>query len=87
MSQIIKKHHKTFEGIRQKTKEDGDFWSARVLQIVKNHFAGVGKMVTTDSGAIEELNHTDHFSYVGKMVNIGLGAGHHILFRCYVIVQ
>ena len=34
MNPIIKKEHKSFESIRQKTKEGQDFWSARNLQTV-----------------------------------------------------
>ena len=99
MSQIIKKHHKTFEGIRQKTKEGRDFWSARDLQKVLD-YKSWDKFKTVIAKAIKAcessgIDPSDHFSHIGKMVNIGSGAERHILnydyrlsrYACYLVVQ
>ena len=99
MNHIIKKHHKTFEDIRQKTTDGRDFWSARDLQVVLE-YSSWDKFKFVIQKAIKACENSgnspsDHFSRVGKMVKIGLGVERHIpdydywltRYACYLIVQ
>ena len=99
MSQIIKKHHKTFEDIRQKTKDGREFWSARDLLMVLE-YSSWDKFKSVIQKAIKACENSgnspsDHFSRLGKMVKIGLGVERHIpdydywlsRYACYLIVQ
>ena len=99
MNKIIKKHHKTFEGIRQKTKKGKDFWSARDLQIVLEYaqWRRFKEVIEKAKTACQHSGQTvkNHFAEVGKMVQIGSGAERHIpdydywlsRYACYLIVQ
>lgn len=99
MNHLIKKHHKTFEDIRQKTKDGREFWSARDLQKVLD-YKSWDKFKAVIQKAIEACEnsknrHSDHFSRLGKMIKIGLGVERHIpdydywlsRYACYLIVQ
>lgn len=99
MNQIAKKEHKSFEDIRQKTKEGQDFWSARDLQTVLE-YKSWDKFKSVIAKAIRACKNSgndpfNHFSQLGKMVKIGSGAERHILdydyhltrYACYLIVQ
>ena len=99
MSQVTKKDHKSFEDIRQKTKEGGDFWSARDLQRVLD-YKSWDKFKAVIQKAIKSCENSkndpfNHFSRSGKMVKIGSGAERHIpdydywlsRYACYLIVQ
>ena len=74
--------NRTFEDIRQKTKGDVEFWSARDLQGVLGYsswdkFKGlIQKAIKTCENA--ENPSSAHFSQLGKMVKIGLGVERHI---------
>ena len=99
MSDLIKKHHKTFEDIRQKTEEDRDFWSARDLQVVLE-YSSWDKFKSVIQKAIKACENSgnspsDYFSRSGKIVKTGLGVERHIpdydywlsRYACYLIVQ
>ncbi|MCZ0932137.1 MAG: hypothetical protein OXJ52_03180 [Oligoflexia bacterium] len=82
MNPITKKHHKTFEDIRQKTKQGGDFWSARDLQTVLD-YKSWDKFKSVIAKATRACKNSgndpfNHFSRLGKMVKIGSGAERHI---------
>ena len=99
MKQITKPDHKTFEDIRQKTKEGKDFWSARDLQLILG-YSRWDKFKSVILRAIKSCGNSgfdplDHFPRVGKMVTIGSKAKRHIpdydyhlsRYACYLIVQ
>ena len=95
--QVLKRHHKTFENIRQKTKDGVDCWSARDLQVVLGYvqwrrFEQVmekAKTACRNSGQAT----INHFAEVGKMVILGSGSKravkdyHLSRYACYLIVQ
>lgn len=99
MNQIIKKHHKTFEDIRQKTKGGREFWFARDLQKVLD-YKSWDKFKAVIQKAIKACENSgnipsDYFSRLGKIVKTGLGVERHIpdhdywltRYACYLIVQ
>ena len=99
MNDIIKNQNKTFEDIRQKTKDGVEFWFARDLQTVLD-YKSWDKFKLVIQKAIESCAKSEnpisaHFSQVGKMVKIGLGVKRHVQdydyrltrYACYLIVQ
>ena len=99
MSRIIKKHHKTFEDIRQKTEDGREFWSARDLQVVLE-YSSWNKFKAVIQKAIIACERSgnspsDYFSRLGKIVKTGLGVERHVpdydywlsRYACYLIVQ
>lgn len=99
MNHIIKKHHRSFEDIRQKTEEGKDFWSARDLQVVLE-YSSWDKFKSVIQKAIKACENSgnspfDYFSQLGKIVKTGLGVERHIpdydywlsRYACYLIVQ
>ena len=99
MNRIIKKHHKTFEDIRQKTKDGREFWSARDLQVVLEYSSWdkFKSVIQKAIKACENSGHSssDYFSRLGKIVKTGLGVERHISdydywlsrYACYLVVQ
>ena len=97
MNSEITQHHQTFEGLKQATEDDMEFWYARELQGVLdynswNKFdAVIKKAMTACENSSQHV--TDHFSQVGKMVRIGSGAERKVKdyrlsrYACYLIVQ
>jgi DNA-damage-inducible protein D len=97
MNKIEKKHHHTFENIRQLDQHGVEFWLARELADVLDysqyrHFLPViarAKEACTKSGN----SVTDHFEDVLNMVDIGSGAKRKLQnirlsrYACYLIVQ
>lgn len=94
---ICRKHHDTFESIRQTDADGNEFWSARELaplleyQDWRNFIQVVDKarVACKQSGRPPR----DHFGDVTKMVSIGSGAVrsvqdlHLSRYACYLIVQ
>jgi len=94
---ISKKHHATFESIRQTDADGNEFWSARELaplleyQDWRNFVQVVDKarIACKQSGRPPK----DHFGDVTKMVSIGSGAVRSVpdlllsRYACYLIVQ
>lgn len=95
--EIEKKHHQTFEELKQLNTAGMEFWFARELQAVLDYSSWdkfkrvIGKAIKAciNSGQAAE----DHFSQVVKMVPIGSGAEREIdeyelsRYACYLIVQ
>jgi len=94
---IEKKHHRTFEGIRETDGDGLEFWTARKLANVLEyseyrHFLPVierAKEACGNSGHSIE----DHFEDILDMVRIGSGAKREVSdvrlsrYACYLIVQ
>lgn len=94
---IEKKHHQTFEGLKQVTDDGMEFWSSRQLAKVLNYseyrnFQPViekAKKACTNSGQSVE----NHFVDMHEMVDIGSGAQREMTsmglsrYACYLIVQ
>lgn len=86
MSGIDRKHHQTFESIRQQTDDGGEYWSARDLQPILEYvqwrrFEDVIEKARTacqNSGQSVE----DHFANCGKMVKVGSGAKRELIDYC-----
>ena len=96
-NEIEKKHHQTFEQIKQVNDCDQEFWSARDLQPVLE-YSSWDKFKKVIEKAITACKNTDqliedHFSHVGKKVPLGSGAEREIedivlsRYACYLIVQ
>ena len=99
MNQVTNQHHKTFENIRQYSKEGREFWSARDLLPILE-YSSWDKFKAVIRKAIKacdnsDISSADHFSQVGKMVTIGSKAERHISdydyhlsrYACYLVVQ
>ena len=94
---IERKHHQTFESIRQENDQGFEFWFARDLQPILDYSSWdkfkqvINKaiMACKKSGQATE----NHFSRMVKMVPIGSGAQRKIedyqlsRYACYLIVQ
>jgi DNA-damage-inducible protein D len=94
---LLNQHHKAFEEIRQYTKENQEFWSARdlarVLQYSEyRHFLPViekAKRACKNSGK----SYKDHFENMLEMVKIGSGAKRNTenyrlsRYACYLVIQ
>lgn len=96
-NEIEKKHHQTFEQIKQLNEFEQEYWSARALQLVLE-YSSWDKFKKVIEKAITACKNTDqstedHFSHVGKMVSLGSGAEREIedmilsRYACYLIVQ
>lgn len=95
--EIEKKHHITFEGLKQTTEEGIEFWFARELHPVLDYSSWdkfkrvIGKAMNACINAGQPIE--NHFSQVVKMVPIGSGAEREIedyelsRYACYLIVQ
>jgi DNA-damage-inducible protein D len=95
--EIVKKHHQTFEDLKQENDAGMEFWYARDLQTVLDYSTWdkfkrvIQKAITScdNSGQPAE----NHFSQVVKMVRIGSSAQREIedfelsRYACYLIVQ
>lgn len=95
--EIEKKHHKTFEGLRETDGVGQEFWTARKLAKVLEyseyrHFLPVidkAKEACRNSGHVIQ----DHFEDFLGMVDIGSGAKREVpdvklsRYACYLIVQ
>lgn len=95
--EIEKRHHQTFEQIKEQTGEGREFWTARKLSKVLDyseyrHFLPVidrAKDACKNSGH----NISDHFEDFLGMVEIGSGAKRKLenvklsRYACYLIVQ
>ncbi|MFH1847578.1 MAG: DNA damage-inducible protein D [Candidatus Omnitrophota bacterium] len=96
-NEIQKKHHSTFEEIKQIKSEGQEFWMARKLAKILEyseyrHFMPVlnkAKEACRNSGHVAE----DHFEDILVMVQIGSGAKREVAdvllsrYACYLIVQ
>ena len=90
MNNISKKHYKTFEDIRQYTKEGVEFWSARDLQTVLG-YSSWDKFKLFIHKAMKACQNSqnailDHFSQVGKIVKTGLGVERHVSDYDYSLI-
>jgi len=94
-NEIEKKHHQTFEEIKQ--FGSGEYWSARALQVALEYgswdkFKKVIEKAITACDKAEQPTE-NHFSQTGKMVPLGSGASRKIedfflsRYACYLIVQ
>lgn len=94
---IEKKHHQTFESLKQGGDDRPEFWFARDLQGVLGYGSWrkfkrvIQKAITACETSKQPVE--NHFAQVGKMVEIGSGAGREIedlqlsRYACYLIVQ
>ena len=96
-NEIQKKHHSTFEEIKQINNESQEFWYARDLQVALDYgswdkFKHVIQKAITACKNSEQMS-GNHFSQVGKMVELGSGSQREIQdyalsrYACYLIVQ
>jgi DNA-damage-inducible protein D len=95
--EIEKKHHRTFEGLKQTTEDGMEYWLARKLQSVLDYSSWekfkrvIGKAMQACENSGQAIE--NHFSQVVKMVTIGSGAEREIedyqlsRYACYLIVQ
>ena len=97
MNKIDRKHRRTFESIRRKSEDDGEYWLARDLQPILEYaqwrslddIIKKAKIACRNSGQIVE----NHFAEVRKMVTLGSGAKREVRdyrltrYACYLIVQ
>jgi len=95
--EVEKKHHKTFEDIRQTNESGADFWSSRQLAKILDYaeyrnFLPViekAKQACTKSGQKIE----DHFVEMHEMIELGKGGKREFpaialsRYACYLIVQ
>jgi len=96
-NEIEKRHHQTFEEIKQVTEGTSECWSARDLQPVLEYSSWdkFKKVVEKAMTACEKAGQSvaNHFSRVGKMVKLGSGAEREVedfflsRYACYLIVQ
>jgi DNA-damage-inducible protein D len=95
--EIERKHHQTFESIRQFNEHGAEFWFARDLQPILdygswNKFKNVINKAMTACENAGQITY-NHFSQVGKMVRLGSGSTREIedyqlsRYACYLIVQ
>ncbi len=96
-NQIEKKHHRTFEELKQTTDEGMEFWSARQLAKVldyseyRNFQPVVEKARKACANSGQQVE--DHFVDMHEMVEIGSGAKREMpsvalsRYACYLIVQ
>ncbi len=96
-NEIEKKHHQTFEQIKQVNECDQEFWWARklgkVLEYVeyRNFLPVIEKAMVACENSGQEI--ADHFVEVHEMVPIGSGAEREMpsfalsRYACYLIVQ
>ncbi|MEI6846702.1 MAG: DNA damage-inducible protein D [Chlorobiaceae bacterium] len=95
--EIEKRHHQTFEEIKQAHENGKEFWTARKLSRILDyseyrHFLPV---VERAKDACQNSGHevTDHFEDILEMVEIGSGAKRKLedirlsRYACYLIVQ
>lgn len=97
MSEIDKRHHRTFESMRREDEDGAEYWSARELQAVleysswKRFNAVIHKAIQACYNA--KIDPSDHFDHVDKMVTIGSGARRQVedvrlsRYACYLLVQ
>ncbi len=99
MNKVINKYHKTFESIKQKTKNGDEFWSARELYPILE-YSKWDKFKHVILKAIEACKKSKkpvepHFPHMGKMVKLGMNLERKIedydfhlsRYACYLIVQ
>ena len=95
--EIEKKHHQTFDSIKQINEHGAEFWYARDLQPILDYgswdkFKNVINKAMTACEKAGQITH-NHFSQVGKMVRLGSGSTREIedyqlsRYACYLIVQ
>lgn len=97
MSEMDKRHHRTFESMRREDEDGAEYWSARELQAVleysswKRFNAVIHKAIQACYNA--KIDPSDHFDHVDKMVTIGSGARRQVedvrlsRYACYLLVQ
>ena len=78
MSEMDKRHHRTFESMRREDEDGAEYWSGRELQAVLEYSswqrfnAVIHKAIQACSNA--KIDPSDHFNHVVKMVTVGSGA-------------
>ncbi|RKR43631.1 MULTISPECIES: DNA damage-inducible protein D [unclassified Paraburkholderia] len=87
----------TFDGIKQFSEHNVEFWSARELQPLLEYatWDKFRRVIEKASEACKRSGHSvsDHFSQVGKMVGLGSGAQRTVedfrlsRYACYLVVQ
>lgn len=94
---IAKRHHRTFEELKQVAENCAEFWYARNLQVALD-YSSWDKFKRVIQKAISACRNSgqepeNHFSQMGKMVDLGSGAQREIedyqlsRYACYLIVQ
>jgi len=96
-NEIEKRHHQTFEKIKQQNEFGQECWSARELQPVLEYSSWdkfkkvIKKAIVACKNAGQPAE--NHFSQSGKLVRIGSGAERNVedfllsRYACYLIVQ
>lgn len=94
---IEKKHHQTFESLKQETGDGGEFWSSRQLAKVLDYaeYRNFQPVIEKAKKSCKNSGHSveDHFVDMHEMVDIGSGAKREIpsvglsRYACYLIVQ
>ncbi|TWI63949.1 DNA-damage-inducible protein D [Desulfobotulus alkaliphilus] len=94
---IEKRHHRTFEELKQLTDSNTEFWYARDFQAALDYSSWdkfkrfILKAISACKNSGQES--ANHFSQVGKMVKLGSGSQREIedyqlsRYACYLIVQ
>jgi DNA-damage-inducible protein D len=96
-SDITKRHHNTFEGLRHFDAGGNEFWFARELQDALDYASWdkFKRVIQKAMMACEKSGESvdSHFSQMGKMVDLGSGTQREIQdfalsrYACYLIVQ
>jgi DNA-damage-inducible protein D len=95
--EIEKRHHNTFEELKQNTEDHAEFWNARDLLVALDYSSWdkfkrvIQKAISACENSAQEPG--NHFSQVVKMVKLGSGSQRDIedyklsRYACYLIVQ
>lgn len=95
--EVEKRHHKTFEEIRQVDDRGNEYWSARELYPILE-YSRWEKFLNVLAKAVKacqlsSIDPDDHFHHMVKMVPLGSGAKrptddlHLSRYACYLVVQ
>lgn len=97
MSEMDKRHHRTFESVRREDEDGAEYWSARELQPILEYvqwrsledIIRRAKIACQNSGQAVE----DHFAEVCREASLGSGAKRRVMdyylsrYACYLLVQ
>lgn len=97
MSEMDKRHHRTFESMRRETEDGAEYWLARELKLILGYaqwrsledIIKKAKTACQNSGQAVE----DHFEEIRRKRPLGSGAERSIMdyrlsrYACYLIVQ
>lgn len=96
-NEITRKHHGTFESIKQTDEDGGEYWLGRDLAVILE-YVQYRNFLTAVKRAMEACENSaqlveDHFAEASKIVSIGTGVPRNVSdirlsrYACYLIVQ